>query len=55
VSHCFSDFVAAANAITAGDLARARRQVEFAPLESGPALLREEAATTKRILVPGLR
>ena len=55
VSHCFADFVAAANAITAGELARVRRQVEFAPLESGPALLREEAATTKRILVPGLR
>ncbi len=54
-SHCFADFAAAANAITAGDLARAHRQVEFAPLESGPALLREEAATTKRILVPGLR
>ena len=53
-SHCFADFVAAAAAITAGDLARARRQVEFAPLESGPALLRAEAATTKRILVPGL-
>ena len=53
VSHCFADFVAAAEAITAGDLARAHRQVEFAPLESGPALLRAEAATTKRILVPG--
>ena len=54
VSHCFADFVAAASAITAGELARAHRQVEFAPLESGPALLRAEAATTKRILVPGL-
>ncbi len=54
VSHCFADFVAAARAITAGELARARRQVEFAPLEAGPALLRTEAATTKRILVPGL-
>jgi (R,R)-butanediol dehydrogenase/meso-butanediol dehydrogenase/diacetyl reductase len=54
VSHCFADFVAAAKAITAGDLARARRRVEFAPLESGPAMLREEAAATKRILVPGL-
>ncbi len=54
VSHCFADFVAAAKAITAGELARAHRPVEFAPLESGPALLREEAATSKRILVPGL-
>lgn len=54
VSHCFADFVAAARAITAGALARAHRPVEFAPLASGPALLREEAATTKRILVPGL-
>lgn len=53
VSHCFADVLAAAQAITAGDLARARRQVEFAPLEAGPALLRAEAATTKRILVPG--
>jgi (R,R)-butanediol dehydrogenase/meso-butanediol dehydrogenase/diacetyl reductase len=52
VSHCFADFLAAAGSITAGDLARAHRQVEFAPLESGPALLRAEAATTKRILVP---
>ena len=52
VSHCFADFVTAAGAITAGDLARAHRQVEFAPLEAGPALLRAEAATTKRILVP---
>ena len=53
VSHCFADFGAAARSITAGDLARAHRQVEFAPLESGPALLRVEGATTKRILVPG--
>jgi (R,R)-butanediol dehydrogenase / meso-butanediol dehydrogenase / diacetyl reductase len=53
VSHCFADFVAAARSITAGDLGRAHRQVELAPLESGPALLRTEAATTKRILVPG--
>jgi (R,R)-butanediol dehydrogenase/meso-butanediol dehydrogenase/diacetyl reductase len=52
VSHCFADFVAAANAITAGDLARARRRVQFAPLESAPALLRAEGSTTKRILVP---
>lgn len=52
VSHCFADFVDAARSITAGDLARAHRQVEFAPLESGPALLRTEGATTKRILVP---
>jgi (R,R)-butanediol dehydrogenase/meso-butanediol dehydrogenase/diacetyl reductase len=54
VSHCFTDFVAAADAISAGQLARARRRVELAPLESGPALLRAESATTKRILVPGL-
>lgn len=54
VSHCFADFVAAARAITAGDLARAQRRVELAPLESGPALLRDDAATTKRILMPGL-
>jgi (R,R)-butanediol dehydrogenase / meso-butanediol dehydrogenase / diacetyl reductase len=53
VSHCFADFAAAAQAITAGELARAHRQVEFAPLESGPALLRAEGASTKRILVPG--
>jgi (R,R)-butanediol dehydrogenase/meso-butanediol dehydrogenase/diacetyl reductase len=55
VSHCFADFVEAARAITSGDLARAHRQVELAPLESGPALLRAEGATTKRILVPSLR
>jgi (R,R)-butanediol dehydrogenase/meso-butanediol dehydrogenase/diacetyl reductase len=54
VSHCFADFVAAAEGITAGDLACAPRRVEFAPLEAGPALLRTESATTKRILVPGL-
>jgi (R,R)-butanediol dehydrogenase/meso-butanediol dehydrogenase/diacetyl reductase len=53
VSHCFTDFVAAAEGITAGRLARAHRPVEFAPLEAGPSLLREEAATVKRILVPG--
>jgi (R,R)-butanediol dehydrogenase/meso-butanediol dehydrogenase/diacetyl reductase len=52
VSHCFDDFVAAARAITAGDLARVPRHVEFAPLESGPALLRAEGSATKRILVP---
>lgn len=55
VSHCFADFVAAAGSITAGDLARAHRQVAFAPLESGPSLLRTEGAATKRILVPSLR
>ena len=54
VSHCFADFAAAARAITAGDLARAHRRVEFAPLEAGPALLRAEEATVKRILVPSL-
>jgi hypothetical protein len=54
VSHCYADFVAAAQAISAGDLARVHRQVELAPLESGPALLRAEGGTTKRILVPGL-
>jgi L-idonate 5-dehydrogenase len=53
VSHCFADFVRAAASITAGELGRAHRQVEFAPLESGPALLRAEGATTKRILIPG--
>jgi (R,R)-butanediol dehydrogenase/meso-butanediol dehydrogenase/diacetyl reductase len=52
VSHCFADFAAAAAGITAGDLARAPRRVEFAPLESGPELLRTESATSKRILVP---
>jgi (R,R)-butanediol dehydrogenase/meso-butanediol dehydrogenase/diacetyl reductase len=52
VSHGFADFAAAAAGITAGDLARAPRRVAFAPLESGPALLRTESATAKRILVP---
>jgi (R,R)-butanediol dehydrogenase/meso-butanediol dehydrogenase/diacetyl reductase len=52
VSHCRADF-AAARAITAGELGRTRR-VEFAPLEAGPALLREAGGATKRILVPGL-
>jgi threonine dehydrogenase-like Zn-dependent dehydrogenase len=54
VSHCHADFVAAADAISAGDLARAHRQVELAPLESGPALLGREGATAKRVLVPSL-
>jgi (R,R)-butanediol dehydrogenase / meso-butanediol dehydrogenase / diacetyl reductase len=54
VSHCFADFVAAAHGITDGDLARAHRQVELASLESGPALLRAEGTTTKRVLVPSL-
>ena len=53
VSHCFADFAAAARAITEGRLARARRRINFAPLEAGPALLRKEATTSKRILVPG--
>jgi (R,R)-butanediol dehydrogenase/meso-butanediol dehydrogenase/diacetyl reductase len=52
VSHCFADFVAAAQAITAGDLAHAARKIEFAPLEAGPALLRAEGATAKQILRP---
>ncbi|MEA2631445.1 MAG: L-idonate 5-dehydrogenase, partial [Chloroflexota bacterium] len=55
VSHCFADFVAAAVGITSGSLARAPRQIAFAPLESGPALLRTHGGTTKRILVPDLR
>jgi (R,R)-butanediol dehydrogenase/meso-butanediol dehydrogenase/diacetyl reductase len=54
VSHCHADFVAAAHAITAGDLARVHRRVELAPLESGPELLRAGSATAKRVLVPGL-
>jgi (R,R)-butanediol dehydrogenase/meso-butanediol dehydrogenase/diacetyl reductase len=52
VSHCFADFVAAANGITAGELARALRRVEFAPLDSAPAMLRAEGSNVKRILVP---
>ena len=52
VSHCFADFAAAARSITTGELARTRRPSELAPLEAGPALLRTEAAQTKRILVP---
>ncbi len=55
VSHCFSDFRRAAEEITAGTLARARRPIEMAPLEDGPALLRAEDAAVKRVLVPGLR
>ena len=54
VSHCYADFVAAAGAITSGELARVHRRVDLAPLESGPALLRAEGGTTKRILVPEL-
>jgi (R,R)-butanediol dehydrogenase/meso-butanediol dehydrogenase/diacetyl reductase len=55
VSHCFADFATAARSITSGELARTRRPAELAPLESGPALLRTEAAQTKRILVPDLQ
>ncbi len=54
VSHCFADFVRAAEAITAGDVARARRPITVAPLEQGPALLRAEESSSKRILMPGL-
>ena len=53
VSHCFADFVEAARAITAGELARTHRPFELLPLASGPAALRTDAATVKRILVPG--
>ena len=55
VSHCFVDFRRAAEAITAGTLARVRRPTALAPLEDGPALLRAEDASVKRVLVPGLR
>jgi len=55
VSHCQADFVAAAEAITAGDLARARRHVELAPLDAGPELLRIGGGAAKHVLVPGLR
>ena len=55
VSHCFTDFRRAAEEIAAGSLARARRPVALAPLEDGPALLRDEDASVKRVLVPGLR
>lgn len=54
VSHCFADFEAAARAIGSGDLGRARRPVEIAGLEDGPRLLRADAPSTKRILVPDL-
>ncbi|HEY7968411.1 MAG TPA: alcohol dehydrogenase catalytic domain-containing protein [Candidatus Limnocylindrales bacterium] len=54
VSHCFEDFVRAAEAITAGDLARTRRPITEAPLEQGPELLQAEESSTKRILKPGL-
>ena len=54
MSHCFADFVRAAEAITAGDVARARRAVTLAPLEEGPALLQVEESATKRILMPSL-
>jgi threonine dehydrogenase-like Zn-dependent dehydrogenase len=54
VSHCFADFVRAAEAITAGDVARTPRPVTVAPLEQGPELLRTGESSTKRILVPGL-
>ena len=55
VSHCFADFVRAAEDITAGDLARARRPVTLAPLEDGPALLLAEDAAGKRDPRAGLR
>jgi len=55
VSHCRADFVAAVEAITAGELARARRRVELAPLDAGPELLRTGGGAAKRILVPELR
>jgi (R,R)-butanediol dehydrogenase/meso-butanediol dehydrogenase/diacetyl reductase len=52
VSHCLADFAAAAAAISAGELARTPRAVELAPLEAGPDLLRSDATTAKRILLP---
>ena len=55
VSHCFTDFRRAAEEITAGTLARARRPIVMAPLEDGPALLRAEDTAVKRVLMPGLR
>jgi len=55
VSHCRADFVAAAEAITAGELARARRRVELAPLEAGPGFLRNGGGAAKRVLIPELR
>jgi (R,R)-butanediol dehydrogenase/meso-butanediol dehydrogenase/diacetyl reductase len=54
VSHCRADFAEAARAITAGELARTPRVVQLAPLEAGPALLRQDGGATKRILVPAL-
>jgi (R,R)-butanediol dehydrogenase / meso-butanediol dehydrogenase / diacetyl reductase len=54
VSHCFADFEAAARSISAGDLARTRRSVEIAGLEAGSRLLRADASSAKRILVPDL-
>lgn len=52
VSHCFEDFRAAAEAIAGGQLATTPREVQIAPLEAGPGLLRSDAAGAKRILVP---
>jgi threonine dehydrogenase-like Zn-dependent dehydrogenase len=55
VSHCFErDFVLAAERITSGQLARASRRVEMAPLERGPDLLAGTGSTAKGILVPSL-
>ena len=54
VGHDFEDFVEAAAAVEAGSLGRVPREVELAPLEAGPALLRTSGTGTKRILVPGL-
>jgi (R,R)-butanediol dehydrogenase / meso-butanediol dehydrogenase / diacetyl reductase len=54
VSHCFEDFVRAAQAITAGEVARTHRPITFAPLEQGPALLLAEESSSKRILRPSL-
>ncbi len=53
VSHCFTeDFVAAADLITSGALARVRRPVLFAPLTEGPARLLAHDRLAKSILVP---
>jgi (R,R)-butanediol dehydrogenase / meso-butanediol dehydrogenase / diacetyl reductase len=54
VSHCFADFVAAAEAVTTGTAGRARRNVTLAPLEAGPALLAGDDVPGKRILIPEL-
>jgi (R,R)-butanediol dehydrogenase/meso-butanediol dehydrogenase/diacetyl reductase len=54
VSHCFDDFVAAARAIEAGELAGTPRAVELASLDAGPGLLRTDSSGTKRVLVPTL-